>query len=83
MRSDESNTFHDTLTSYVLITNGVCVISAALTKGNVLQTKILIFLLFLSFLILLLLLNVLDFFLVCFYRTAIAPKHNISWNNNC
>lgn len=62
MRSDESNTFHDTLTSYVLITNGVCVISAAVTKGNVLETKILIFLLFLSFLILLLLLSVLDFF---------------------
>ena len=32
MRNAESNTFHDTLTSYVLIANGVCIISTVKTN---------------------------------------------------
>lgn len=34
MRNAESNAFHDTLTSYVLIPNGVCIISSSESKQN-------------------------------------------------
>lgn len=39
MRNAESNTLHDTLTSYVLIANGVCIISTVITNKTAGETK--------------------------------------------